>query len=130
LCQESCRNITQSWQTFVTGMTTTRGEFPPDNSEPEFQQPYELEWIFFSLAFVYFVDIIVRMVGLGKSFFGNGWNLFDVLVVTGIFATTVPTIMGYQNFILQQLQKLFLVSMAFKLVQKFDSLNQLFKTAM
>jgi voltage-dependent calcium channel len=85
--------------------------------------------MFLSLALIYLTDIIVRALGLGKSFLANGWNLFDVFVVTGIFATTIPTILGYQNFALQQLQKLFLVSMAFKLVQKLNSLNELFKTS-
>jgi hypothetical protein len=68
--------------------------------------------------------------GLGwRSFKANGWNLFDIVVVIGNFATGLPIVFGSQGFVIEQLQKLFLVSIAFKLVQKSDNLNQLFKTA-
>lgn len=72
----------------------------------------------------------MRFIGLGwSSFRANGWNIFDVLVVTGSVATTIPILAGSSGFVIQQLQKLFLVSIAFKLVQRNDSLNQLFKTS-
>ncbi|KZO97216.1 hypothetical protein CALVIDRAFT_513490 [Calocera viscosa TUFC12733] len=85
---------------------------------------------FLVLSIIYTADIVVRLIGLGwKSFSGNGWNLFDVFVVAGSFSTTVPALLGSTNYIVLQLQKLFLVSIAFKLVQKNDDLNQLFKTS-
>lgn len=74
-----------------------------------------------------------------------------MLCVVGTFATTIPILLGtqvrrgYASTPLRlasadhlpprqvqaavQLQKLFLVSIAFKLVQKNNQLNQLFKTA-
>lgn len=80
---------------------------------------------------MYATDIGIRFTGLGwKSFSQNGWNLYDIFVVTGTFATTIPIILGTSSQTAIQLQKLFLVSIAFKLVQKNNSLNQLFKTAM
>lgn len=89
------------------------------------------DFLFLALTSIYFVDIMVRITGLGlRSFRANGWNLFDVFVVSGSFATTVPIVMGSQGFTIQQLQKLFLVCIAFKLVQKQNGLNQLFKTSM
>lgn len=78
---------------------------------------------------VYFADVIIRISGLGTTFFANGWNIFDVFVVSGSFGTTVPIVFGSQGFVIEQLQKLFLVSIAFKLVQKSNNLNQLFKTS-
>ncbi|CAE6501684.1 unnamed protein product [Rhizoctonia solani] len=86
--------------------------------------------VFLFLALIYALDIIIRLSGLGwRSFRGNGWNLFDIVVVIGNFATGIPIVFGSQGFLIEQLQKLFLVSIAFKLVQKSDNLNQLFKTA-
>ncbi|KAG9050174.1 calcium channel protein [Tulasnella sp. UAMH 9824] len=88
------------------------------------------DFLFLVLTTIYAVDIAVRITGLGlRSFRANGWNLFDVFVVTGSFATTVPIVLGSKNFAVEQLQKLFLVCIAFKLVQKNSGLNQLFKTS-
>lgn len=91
---------------------------------------YLLDALFLVLTTIYTIDIVVRLSGLGlRSFRANGWNIFDVFVVAGSFATTVPPVLGKQDFVEEQLQKLFLVSIAFKLVQKNSSLNQLFKTS-
>ncbi|KAG0695689.1 Ion transport protein-domain-containing protein [Suillus ampliporus] len=80
---------------------------------------------------MYVVDIAVRFYGLGwRSFRANGWNMFDIVVAGGSFITTLVVRFGYMGFVVEQLQKLFLVSIAFKLVQRTNSLNQLFKTAM
>ncbi|KAG2155280.1 Ion transport protein-domain-containing protein [Suillus bovinus] len=80
---------------------------------------------------MYVVDIAVRFYGVGwRSFRANGWNLFDVVVAGGSFITTLVVRFGYTGFAVEQLQKLFLVSIAFKLVQRTNSLNQLFKTVM
>ncbi len=50
----------------------------------------------------------MRLYGLGfRSFSANGWNLFDVLTVTGSFATTIPLRLGSGGFAIEQLQKLF-----------------------
>ncbi|KAI6152729.1 Ion transport protein-domain-containing protein [Pisolithus thermaeus] len=79
---------------------------------------------------IYMLDIIIRFYGLGwESFRDNGWNIFDVIVASGSFTATVIVQSGSTNPTIQQLQKLFLVCIAFKLVQRVDSLNQLFKTA-
>jgi len=78
---------------------------------------------------MYVIDICVRFYGLGwKSFRANGWNLFDVVVAGGSFITTLTVRFGYIGYLVEQLQKLFLVSIAFKLVQRTNNLNQFFKT--
>ncbi len=80
--------------------------------------------------FIYIIDVAVRWYGLGwRSFSANGWNLFDIVVAFGSFLTTLIVRFGSTDFATQQLQKLFLVSIAFKLVQRTNSLNMLFKTA-
>ncbi|KAL5522184.1 CCH1 [Sanghuangporus sanghuang] len=85
---------------------------------------------FLTMTIIYVVDIVVRWFGLGfRSFKANGWNIFDVIVATGALVTSVIDRLGSESFLLEQLQKLFLVSIAFKLVQRTNSLNQLFKTA-
>ncbi|KAH0835701.1 Ion transport protein-domain-containing protein [Lanmaoa asiatica] len=82
-----------------------------------------------SLTLIYVVDTTIRLYGLGwRSFRANGWNLFDVVVASGSFTTTFIAHFYSESFNIQLLQKLFLVSIAFKLVQRVDSLNQLFKT--
>ncbi|WVQ96668.1 hypothetical protein IAU59_003774 [Kwoniella sp. CBS 9459] len=95
----------------------------------------QLDLIFLILTVLYAIDLLVRFYGLGfKSFRANGWNLFDVVVITGSFATTIPALQAASageagNQVNIQLQKLFLVSISLKLVQRISSLNQLFKTS-
>jgi len=86
--------------------------------------------IFLGIICIYIVDVIVRLFGLGwKSYRANGWNLFDIVVASGSLITTTVVRADEAGFLVQQLQKLFLVSIAFKLVQRFNALNMLYKTA-
>jgi hypothetical protein len=80
---------------------------------------------------VYVVDINVRFYGLGwRSFRANGWNIFDVVVASGSLLTNISVRVGASGYVIDQLRKLFLVSIAFKLVQRMNNLNKLFKTAL
>lgn len=45
-------------------------------------------------------------------------DLFDLVVIAGSFATTIPVLFGHQSSVLTQLQRLFLCSIALKLIQK------------
>ncbi|TKY88115.1 hypothetical protein EX895_002825 [Sporisorium graminicola] len=80
---------------------------------------------------IYALDIIARLLGLGwRSYRENPWNLYDLFVVTGTLATTLPLLTNSgDSGVVLQFQKLFLTCVALKLVQKNHSLNQLFKTA-
>jgi hypothetical protein len=91
----------------------------------------DVDDFFLGMMFLYVVDVAVRWFGLGwTSFRANGWNLFDIIAAGGGFVTTLVVRFGTSpSFALEQLQKLFLVSIAFKLVQKNNSLNMLFKTS-
>ncbi|GLB42802.1 putative calcium channel [Lyophyllum shimeji] len=87
-------------------------------------------YFFLTITFIYLIDVVVRFFGLGwKSFRANGWNIFDIVVAGGSFITTLIFQFGTPGLAVQQLQRLFLVSIAFKLVQRANSLNMLFKTA-
>ncbi|GAA5967490.1 hypothetical protein JCM11641_000565 [Rhodosporidiobolus odoratus] len=86
-------------------------------------------YIFLGFTLLYTLDVVVRICGLGYSFFRGGWNLFDLTIISGTVATTVLVLAGSNDQVAIQLQKLFLCAVAFKLVQRNDSLNQLFKTA-
>nr|GAT59750.1 predicted protein [Mycena chlorophos] len=86
--------------------------------------------LFLASTSIYILDVLVRLFGLGwKSFRANGWNVFDILIAGGSFITTLIVRFGTIGFAVQQLQKLFLVCIAFKLVERTNSLNKLFKTA-
>lgn len=79
---------------------------------------------------MYCVDVIVRFFGLGwSSYSANGWNMFDIIVAAGSLFTTLIVRFNAGGFVVQQLQKLFITSIALKLVQRVNSLNKLFKTA-
>ena len=81
-------------------------------------------------ATIFLADVLMRFVGLGwKSFRANGWNIFDAVVVVGSILTTLLLYIGARGFEPRQAQRIFLVCIAFELVQKLDSLNRLFKTA-
>ncbi|KAK6992776.1 hypothetical protein R3P38DRAFT_3429453 [Favolaschia claudopus] len=84
-------------------------------------------------ASIYVLDVVVRLFGLGwLSFKANSWNVFDLIVAGGSFIISLIVRLGSFGFVTQQLQKLFLVCIAFKLVERtnsLNSLNKLFKTA-
>lgn len=87
------------------------------------------DYIFLGFTLLYLIDVVVRLAGLGTSFFENGWNIYDLVVIAGTVATTVPILLNLTGDALVQLQKVFLVALIFKLVQRNDELHQLFKTA-
>ena len=88
------------------------------------------EGFFIFVSATYCVDVLVRFYGLGwSSYSANGWNIFDVIVAGGSLFTTLIVQFGAGGFAIQQLQKLFITSIALKLVQRVNSLNKLFKTA-
>ncbi|KAG9041442.1 calcium channel protein, partial [Tulasnella sp. UAMH 9824] len=90
-----------------------------------------LDSLFLVLVTIYVVDIVVRISGLGlRSFRANRWNLVDAFVLAGSFATTLPILHGSKEFSVKQLQKLFLVCIAFKLVQRNSGLDRLLKTSL
>ncbi|CDO68509.1 hypothetical protein BN946_scf184998.g6 [Trametes cinnabarina] len=99
--------------------------FTPQHFLDEFRNDF-----FIFVTVIYVVDILVRLFGLGwPSYSANGWNIFDIVVAGGSLITTLIVRFNAGGFVIQQLQKLFITSIAFKLVQRVNSLNKLFKTA-
>lgn len=93
-------------------------------------KPFYADWLFLGFVAAYTVDVAVRLVGLGfKYFFANLWNTYDLVVIIGVNISTFPILADVNSSAFIQLQKVFLVGLVFKLVQRNDSLNQLFKTA-
>ncbi|CCL98380.1 uncharacterized protein FIBRA_00375 [Fibroporia radiculosa] len=85
---------------------------------------------FLVVTVVYTIDTIVRLFGQGwRSFCANGWNLFDLVVAFGSLLTSFITRFGSTGYVEEQLQKLFITCIALKLVQRTNSLNKFFKTA-
>lgn len=95
----------------------------------------QFDVVFLALTVIYAIDLIVRFIGLGwKSWRSNGWNWFDFITIVGSFVTTIPALQDQATDLnssnaTRQVQKLFLVAISLKLVQRLDSLNQLFKTS-
>lgn len=82
------------------------------------------------ITIVYLVDISVRFYGLGwGSYRANGWNLVDIIIAGGSLISIIAVRVNAGGNIVQQLEKLFITCIAFKLVQRTNSLNKLFKTA-
>ncbi|CAO3684026.1 unnamed protein product [Rhizopus microsporus] len=85
--------------------------------------------VYLTFIVIYWLEIIIKILGLGwSSFRKNLWNLYDVVMV---FGGSVTTFIHYGSPGLQwnvELQKLFVTALCFKLVQRSDSLNQLFTT--
>jgi hypothetical protein len=87
--------------------------------------------VYIYLAFVslYLIEILIKILGLGwKSFRRNLWNLFDLIMVLGCFITAPIALIHPDLQVNVESQKLFMTALSFKLVQRSDSLNQLFTT--
>lgn len=86
-------------------------------------------YIYLVFAFVYLLEILIKILGLGwKSFRRNLWNLFDLTMVIGCFITAPIALVHPDLQVNVESQKLFMTALSFKLVQRSDSLNQLFTT--
>lgn len=86
--------------------------------------------LFVILTLFYIADIFIRIVGLGwPRFRRSSWDLYSLLAVPGTFLTVVLSFgLSSTNFI-QQLNKLFLVSITLLIIPRNNQLDQLFKTA-
>jgi len=77
-----------------------------------------------AISGVVILDAAIRGYGLGwRSFRANGWNIFDLTVGLGSLITTLVVRFWSREGIFTTLQKLFIVAIAFKLVQRADSLT-------
>ncbi|KAI9485974.1 MAG: Ion transport protein-domain-containing protein [Benjaminiella poitrasii] len=86
-------------------------------------------YVYLGFIFIYWLESLIKLLGLGwNSFRQNLWNLFDFTMVIGSFITAVITLGDPNLQVNVESQKLFMSALCFKLVQRSDSLNQLFTT--
>ncbi|RKP08010.1 Ion transport protein-domain-containing protein [Thamnocephalis sphaerospora] len=86
------------------------------------------DYIFTVLIVAYIAEVIIKLYGLGwRKWSKNRWNLFDLVVTLGAAITDFCIIFGISRLQMVQAQKLFLVAVALRLVQRIDSLQTLFK---
>lgn len=90
---------------------------------------YLVVYIYLGFIVLYWLEIAIKLLGLGwNSFRRNLWNLFDLTMVIGSFITAIITLGNPDLQVNIESQKLFMTALCFKLVQRSDSLNQLFTT--
>jgi voltage-dependent calcium channel len=86
--------------------------------------------LFLFLTVFYLADIFIRIVGLGwPRFRRSSWDLYSLVAVPGTFVTVISGFGLSSTNVIQQLNKLFLVSITLLLIPRNNQLDQLFKTA-
>ena len=86
--------------------------------------------VFLGFTMVFMINVGIRIAGLGWIRFSrSSWDLFSVPAVGGAFVTSLMALGTIEDRIIEQLHKLFLVSIPFMLIPRNDQLDQLFKTA-
>ncbi|KAI2929764.1 hypothetical protein CBS147321_4854 [Aspergillus niger] len=87
------------------------------------------EIIFFAFNFVYIANVLIRMLGLGwHRFSRSSWDVYSLLSVSGTFITTILRFVSSSQ-VINELNKLFLVSITLLIIPRNNQLDQLFKTA-
>jgi hypothetical protein len=78
---------------------------------------------------VYVANVFIRITGLTWTRFRrSAWDLYSLFAISGALATTILAIAMQDNWSIDRLHKLFLVSIAFLLIPRNNQLDQLFKT--
>ena len=119
------------WQRSITGLLLVHLalliiEFYP---EPAWWEKLR-EYIFLVFTLILTANIVIRITGLSwKRFRRSTWDLYSLVSVSGSVATSVFSLTFEGNRNVDQLQKLFLVSLLFLLIPRNNQLDQLFKTA-
>ena len=87
-------------------------------------------YLFLALTLIFLSNILIRIIGLSwKRFTRSSWDLFSIPSVGGSLVTSLLFLSQGSDKTIEQLHKLFLVSVAFLLIPRNDQLDQLFKTA-
>ena len=119
------------WQRFITGLLLVHLalliiEFYP---EPKWWERLR-EYVFLVFTMIFTINIIIRITGLSwRRFRRSTWDLYSVASVSGSLVTSVLSLIIEGDRNVDQLQKLFLVSLLFLLIPRNNQLDQLFKTA-
>ena len=101
-------------------------EFYP---EPEWWELFR-DFVFLAFTIVFMINVGIRVNGLTwDRFRRSSWDLFSIPATFGAFVTSLMALGSIENRIIEQLHKLFLVSIPFLLIPRNNQLDQLFKTA-
>ena len=131
MCYQISYQKRSKWQRFLTGLLVFHlillvVEFYPSKEWWDLLR----EYIFLVLTIIYAVNIFLRIYGLSWTRFRrSSWDLFSIPAVSGALVTIVMSLSDNSDATFDQLHKLFLVSIAFLLIPRNNSLDQLFKTA-
>jgi voltage-dependent calcium channel len=119
------------WQRFITALLLVHLallviEFYP---EPAWWETLR-EYIFLVFTLILMANVLIRITGLSwRRFSRSTWDLYSIVSVSGSLITSVLSAILHGNRNVDQLQKLFLVSLLFLLIPRNNQLDQLFKTA-
>lgn len=76
---------------------------------------------------IFTLEAVFKIIALGRSYFHDGWNIFDFAVVIGTWmAFTVQTIFGLNIGSQTTVIRTFRICRVFRLVKKAKSLNTIF----
>jgi voltage-dependent calcium channel len=119
------------WQRFITALLLVHMalliiEFYP---EPAWWEKLR-EYMFLVFTLILTANVLIRITGLSwERFRRSTWDVYSLASVSGSLVTSVLSAILEGNRQVDQLQKLFLVSLLFLLIPRNNQLDQLFKTA-
>lgn len=93
-----------------------RGKHLHRNLNNHRSDQFHIDWIFLGFTSIFVVNLVIRVIGLAwKNFLKSKWDLYALLSVSGTSITTVLLLAGYEERTFIQLQKLFLVSVSYRI---------------
>jgi len=98
-----------------------------------YDEPGEVEIITeilnYIFAAIFTIEAIIKLIGFGKSYFKDGWNIFDLIIV---FGTLVGIVIGYFTTVAVGAQttiiRSFRIGRMFRLFKRNKSLKIIFQT--
>jgi len=85
--------------------------------------------LFLILSHIYLANVLIRIVGLTWARFSrSSWDLYSLISVSGTYATTILALVLPNNWPVNRIHGIFLVTIAFLLIPRNNQLDQLFKT--
>ena len=97
-------------------------------NEPDALAP-NLETINLVFNIIYTIEFIIKLIALGYTYFSDGWNNFDLIIVfsawLGMIINSIP---GLDIGSLTTVIRSFRISRIFKIIKKYKNLRILFYT--
>lgn len=77
---------------------------------------------------IYTVEATIKLLGLGETFFSDGWNNFDLVIVVSAWLGFLAQAVGINIGAFTTVIRSFRISRVFKIIKKYKSLRILFNT--